>query len=60
MDKKIFDLVEFLYKDDDDEILHGKESHEDEISEHDEEEDKKHAQVNNLMSKVGGAMVGLV
>ena len=60
MDKKIFDLVEFLYKDDDDDIHNGRESQEDEMSEHDEQEDTKNAQVNNLMSKVGGAMVGLV
>jgi hypothetical protein len=55
MDKKIFDLVEFLYKDDDHDDIHngGKESQE-------EDEESGHDEANNIMTKMGGAMIGLV
>ena len=58
MDKKVFELIHMLYKEDsDDEDEPQEDEHEDALS---EEDDKKKELVKNLMGKVGGAMLGLV
>ena len=58
MDKKVFELIHMLYKEDsDDEDEPQEDENEDALS---EEDDKKKELVKNLMGKVGGAMLGLV
>lgn len=58
MDKKVFELIHMLYKeesDDEDELEENE--NEDVLSEEDE---KKKELVKNLMGKVGGAMLGMI
>jgi len=57
MDKKIFDLIKMIYHtEDDDEVPDTKKADsEDESDENDEK--RKQSLINNLMSKMGGAMV---